>query len=158
MHTYLSKSPENRSEWKNEVYTFLELGFIPRVWNYETCCLSPAEGGISDALLILEWLIAPALSTPMPSMPDVFESHPEALNSPYVLYSELKSLTLYSLHEKALMFPEYVFARYFWSHVCLSSYCNCSLCWITMYKTAVLILTSQLTSVEVAVMSKMKRY
>lgn len=48
-------------------------------------------------MLDLEWLIALALSTPMPSMPDVFETHPEALNSPSVLYCELKSLTLYSI-------------------------------------------------------------
>lgn len=79
------------------MYTFSECDLVPRAWSYETCCLSSAEGGIPDALLDLEWLIAPALSTPMPGMPDVFESHPEALNSPCVLYSELKSLTLYSI-------------------------------------------------------------
>lgn len=76
------------------MYTFSEHDLVPRARSYETCCLSPAEGGISDALLDLKWLIALALSTPMPSMPDVFKSHPEALNSPCVLYSELKSLTL----------------------------------------------------------------
>lgn len=65
-------------------------------WSYEVCCVSPAEGGISDALFCVEWLIALALTTSMPSsMPGAFESHPEALNSPCVLYSELKSLTLY---------------------------------------------------------------
>jgi len=68
-----------------------------RVWSYKVCCLSPAEGGISDALFCLELLIALALTTSMPSMPDAFESHPEALNSPCVLYSKLNSLNVYSI-------------------------------------------------------------
>lgn len=85
-------------KWKRMKCThFQSTLFSTRTWSYKVCCLSPADGGISDALLCLEWLIALALTTSMPSMPDVFESHPEALNSRCVLYSELKSLTLDSI-------------------------------------------------------------
>lgn len=69
-------------EWKRMKCThFQGMLWSLQAWSYEVCCLSPAEGGISDALLCLEWLIALALTTSMPSMPDAFESHPEALNT-----------------------------------------------------------------------------
>lgn len=44
----------------------------------------PCRGWISDAFL-LEWLIALALTTSIPSMPAILEAHPKALNSLYLV-------------------------------------------------------------------------
>lgn len=56
------------------------------------------------------------------------------------------------------MFSEYVCLADISETISVLSYCNCSLCLITIYKIAVLILTSQLAAVEVALLNKMRSY
>lgn len=156
--THLPNLPESRRMKKDELYRFSEHTVVPKSMELWGLLPKPAESGISGALR-LEWIVALVLATFMPSTPDVFESDAEALNYSCVLYSKLKSLTVFHFSKKAVVFSRVcVFGRCCWSHVCLSSYCNCWLCLITICKTPVLILTSQLAAVELAIMSKMKSY